>query len=87
MPFIEAFGATIPARCLFQTTFNDLLCFMIWNEVGGNRPGVDIKGQSHRYRMSERHTSILTTLNLYAQAVSEAKREAASKLVGVLWKH
>jgi hypothetical protein len=34
-----------------------------------------------------RHTNIQTTLNFYAQAASEAKREAASKVVGVLWKN
>jgi len=34
-----------------------------------------------------RHANIQTTLNLYTQAVSEAKREAASKVVGVLWKN
>jgi integrase len=34
-----------------------------------------------------RHTDIQTTLNLYTQAVSSDKREAASKLVEVLWKN
>lgn len=34
-----------------------------------------------------RHASIQTTLNLYTQAVSEDKREAALKVVGVLWKN
>jgi len=34
-----------------------------------------------------RHANIQTTLNLYTQAVSEDKREAVSKLVGVLWKN
>ena len=34
-----------------------------------------------------RHADIQTTLNLYTQAVSADKREAASKVVGVLWKN
>ena len=34
-----------------------------------------------------RHANIQTTLNLYTQAVSEAKREAASMVVGVLWRN
>ncbi len=32
-----------------------------------------------------RHANIQTTLNFYTKAVSEAGREAASKVVGVLW--
>lgn len=32
-----------------------------------------------------RHTDIQTTLNIYAQAVSAEKREAASKLASALW--
>lgn len=34
-----------------------------------------------------RHANIQTTVNLYIQAMSEDKREAVSKLVGVLWKN
>ena len=34
-----------------------------------------------------RHADIQTTLNLYTQAISADKREAASKVVGVLWKN
>ncbi len=34
-----------------------------------------------------RHANLQTTLKLYTQAVSKAKREAASKLVGFLWKN
>ncbi len=33
-----------------------------------------------------RHADISTTLNLYTQAVTADKREAASKVVGVLWR-
>jgi integrase len=34
-----------------------------------------------------RHADIQTTLNLYTHAISADKREAASKVVGVLWKN
>ncbi len=34
-----------------------------------------------------RHADIRTTLNIYTQAVSEEKREVASKIVGALWKN
>jgi integrase len=33
-----------------------------------------------------RHADIQTTLNIYTQAVTADKREAASKVAGVLWK-
>jgi integrase len=33
-----------------------------------------------------RHADIQTTMNIYTQAVTPAKREAASKLVDVLWR-
>ena len=33
-----------------------------------------------------RHADIQTTFNVYTQAVSAAKREAASKVVSALWK-
>ena len=33
-----------------------------------------------------RHANIQTTLNIYTQAVSADKREAASKVVNALWK-
>jgi integrase len=33
-----------------------------------------------------RHANIQTTMNIYTQAVTPAKREAASKVVDVLWR-
>ena len=33
-----------------------------------------------------RHANIQTTLNIYTQAVTAAKQEAASKVVSALWK-
>ena len=33
-----------------------------------------------------RHASIQTTMNIYTQALSSEKREAASKVAGALWK-
>jgi integrase len=33
-----------------------------------------------------RHADIQTTMNIYTQAVTSAKREAASKVVDVLWR-
>jgi integrase len=33
-----------------------------------------------------RHANIQTTMNIYTQAVTTAKREAASKVVDILWR-
>lgn len=33
-----------------------------------------------------RHADIQTTMNIYTQAITSAKQEAASKLVDVLWR-
>ena len=33
-----------------------------------------------------RHADIQTTMNIYTQAVTSAKREAASKVIDILWR-
>jgi len=44
--------------------------------------GTDIKVQQELLR----HSDVQTTLNIYTQAVSADKQEAASRVVGALWK-
>lgn len=44
--------------------------------------GTDVKVQQELLR----HADIQTTLNVYTQAISAAKREAASKVANALWK-
>jgi integrase len=53
----------------------------------GNRTPQEFTGAAPAvHKELLRHANIQTTMNIYTQAVTTAKREAASKVVDILWR-